>query len=118
MITDGTTGDMADLSDGPILFTAGILGVMADMVVMACTVMDGIILGDLIDGTIGAGADTDMQVSVMDGTILIMDMDTVMVMVMVMAIDTIIEIMATTIEAMHTTTLEEATILEQQPIAV
>tara|TARA_R110002051_G_scaffold255120_2_gene314249 strand:- start:90101 stop:90445 length:345 start_codon:yes stop_codon:yes gene_type:complete len=114
MITDGITGDMADFMGGPTLFMDGITGVMADMVVMVCTVMDGTILGDIIDGTIGAGEDMDMLVSDTDGTILIMDM----AMVTVMAIDTITEIIAITTEAMPTTTQEEATIIEQQQIAV
>ena len=93
---DGTIGD-------------GTTGVMADTTVMA-----GTDLGDGIDGITGVIPDLDlaMQVSDLDGTVLIMDM----------LMDTATEIDTTTVivdiptEAMRSTIREEEIIQEQVPI--
>jgi hypothetical protein len=99
MTMDGIIGDTEDLMVGQILFGDGTIG---DMV--------GTILGDGTGGIIGDMVASDMAIQVMDtdGTILTMDMvtdtDT----------ETITAIMATTIEVMPTTTLEEAITIEIQ----
>jgi hypothetical protein len=99
MTMDGIIGDTEDLMVGQILFGDGTIG---DMV--------GTILGDGTGGIIGDLVASDMAMPVLGtgGTILTMDMvtdtDT----------ETITAIMATTIEVMPTTTLEEAITIEIQ----
>lgn len=103
MITDGTTGALAVITDGQIRCGDGIIGVTEVSMVMA-----GTIHGDGIDGTdgiIGDMADSDMVMQVLDsdGIILITDM----AMAMAMEIDTTIAIIDTLTEAMRITTQDE-----------
>jgi hypothetical protein len=105
MTMDGIIGDMVDFMVGQTLFGDGTIGDMAVIMDMA-----GTILGEGTGGIIGdmAVLDMDMQVMVTDGTTHTMDMD------MVTDIETITVIMATPIEVMPITTLEEVITIEQQ----
>jgi hypothetical protein len=107
MTMDGILGDTEDFMVGQTLFGVGTIG---DMVVIMD--MDGTILGDGTGGIIGdmeaSDMDMDMQVLDSDGTTLITDM------VMDTDTETITAIMATLIEVMPITTLEEVITIELQ----